>query len=177
MRRMTFDTESDRYKPPGTAVGSVEGNREYLRKRKIRFDCALVYDDLTAKFYEFANKEAVECVKFLKLADEIISHSGRRADLIVLEHACGEDTVAPLWDIKHHDLMEICNLESVETLANRYVPEKALLLKAEFNKQWAEASNAQNYFIAGKLAKARFDVARTHAVFIELERLGHLPAE
>ena len=59
----------------------------------------------------------------LATADELISHSGKRHDLLVLEQVCGSEHVVPIWDIPHIDLFEVHNWASVETLARRYVPD------------------------------------------------------
>jgi hypothetical protein len=105
MKRLCFDTESDHYRHPLAGIGDVELHREEMResKSKIRFDCGVVYDEENDKYLEFRNDQAAELVGFLATADELVSQNGKRCDLPVLERVCGEDRVAPLWQIKHHD--------------------------------------------------------------------------
>ena len=109
----------------------------------------------------------------LATADELISPSGKRHDLLVLEQVCGEDQVAPLWQIAHHDLFDLCNWTSLDSLAQQYIPEDQLHENERAYKErikradvrWPEErpgwrSTNENFF-EYKLAKARFDVERT----------------
>jgi len=169
MKRLCFDTESDYFKPPTSAVGSIDYHRAYLRDKQLRFDCAVVYDEETGKYHEFNDQQANELVTMLAEADELISHSGTRVDLIVLEHVCGQDNIAPLFWISHHDLFDIHNWSSLDSLARQYLPgDRLAALQHDFDTRWKQVCTLTDHesFIAGKLAKARFDVERTYAVFM-----------
>ena len=96
MKRLCFDTESNYFKRPGTAIGRPEDHIEHFRGRNFRFDCAVVYDESSDSFHEFDNSQAAELVTILASATELVSHSGRWVDLMVLEHACGEEHIKPL---------------------------------------------------------------------------------
>lgn len=170
MKRLCFDTESNYFMPP-TCSGNVEGYQEYWRHRALRFDCAVVFDQETDEYREFTRENVSDLVAMLKTADELISHSAPYVDLIVLEHACGEAAVAPLRQIKHHDIREMGNWSSVATLAKRYAPDRVAGWEADYESRLTKAAAlGEESFIAGKLAKARFDVERTYAVFLELHR-------
>lgn len=178
MKRLCFDTESNYFMRPGTGVGTPEAHREHWRGRNLRFDCGVVFDEETGHYHEFGNNRAFELLELLASADELITHSGLRVDLIVLDHACGEDRVAPLWQIEHHDLMEICSMTSLDDLARQFIPDQSQLMHKEYKlriepldiecklKNWSDEKN----FIATKIAKARYDVERTYAVFQEICR-------
>jgi hypothetical protein len=131
MKRLCFDTESDYFKEPLSPIGGVEFHREYMRDQVakhglIRFDCGVVYDEENQEYREFRNNQANELVTVLATADELISHSGPRHDLLVLEQVCGEDRVAPLWQIAHHDLFDLCSWANLDSLTREYVPEDRL---------------------------------------------------
>jgi len=179
MKRLCFDTESN-YSKADLGVGSIQAHREYMRnvvaKNKFRFDCAVVYDDENRQYREFRNNQADELVTVLAKADELISHSGQRHDLLVLEQVLGEDRVALLWQITHHDLFDLFNWASLDCLARQYIPEDRLreITCARKNRieqadeRWPEERpnwRPSEHFIDCKLAKAWFDVERTYAVF------------
>jgi hypothetical protein len=184
VRRLCFDTESNYFKEPLSGIGGVEFHREYMRDwvakhGPIRFDCGVVYDEENQEYREFRNDQANELVAVLATANELISHSGQRHDLLVLEQVCGEDRVAPLWQIAHHDLFDLCNWASLDSLARQYVPEERL---DAYNRAWENRRKQADvrwpeerpgwrpnqHFIEWQLAKARFDVERTYAVFNHL---------
>ncbi|MGH9676556.1 MAG: hypothetical protein ACRD36_05590, partial [Candidatus Acidiferrum sp.] len=130
MKRLCFDIESNYYKA-SLSVGDVEFHRVYMRdwvakNGQIRFDCAVVYDEENQEYREFRNDQADDVAAVLATADELISHSGQRHDLLVLEQVCGEDPIAPLWQIAHHDLFDLCNWTSLDSLAQQYIPENRL---------------------------------------------------
>ena len=177
MRQLCFDTESDYFKSPTISVGEPEDHRQYFRERENASDsdCAVVYDSQTRRYRQFSNTQVDALVELLAAGDELVSHSGKWVDLIVLEHACGDERIAPLWKIPHHDLFEIFPLQSVDALARRFIPEKRIAeWEAGYQRrqqaamaQWPSVNgwNRHKQFIAVKLAKARFDVQRTFAVF------------
>ncbi len=131
-----------------------------------------MYEESTEKYFEFKSQEAAELVSMLSGADEIISHSGSRADLIVLEHACGEDRLAQFRQLKHHDLFYLCNAQSLDSLTTLYVPDRIPVWKADLEKrlEQAWALGIESRSIPISLAKARDDVERTYAVFSEFSR-------
>src|SRR5579862_6004010 len=99
-RRLSFDTASDFFmREPG--IVSVEGLRAYFKDKPITFHGATVFDASTRKFHAFRKDEADQLLAMLLTADELISHSGSKADRIVLEHACGEERTRALEQIKH----------------------------------------------------------------------------
>ncbi|MBI2718979.1 MAG: hypothetical protein HYX36_09500 [Rhizobiales bacterium] len=174
MKRLTFDTESNYFMPPGSGIGSVDAHRDYWRGKNLRFDCGVVFEEETGKYREFDDKQTFDLLALLTTAAELVSHSGPRVDLIVLEHACGEDRVAPLHRIKHHDLMEIHNMVSLDDLSKDYIgPFDFRVMETRYRQRigaldaeckrvnWSDHAN----FIATKMAKARYDVERTYAVF------------
>ncbi len=177
VKRLCFDTESNYWKPAGSSVGTPEEHREYLRDRKIRFDCAVVYDAQSRRYRSFTSEQLDHLVELLASADELVSHSGRRVDLIVLEHLCGEERVAPLWSIPHHDLLEVFCLHSVASLAQTFVYEERLSEMerayrrrlAWVDRKWPVVNEwrSQENFIGQRMAKARFDVERIWAVYRE----------
>ena len=103
IRRLCFDTESNYVKPKTSGAGELDYHRDWIknftRNRKIRWDCAVVYDEAADEYKEFGNHEADELVVFLATADEFISHSGQRHDLLILEHILGIEYVEPLQKI------------------------------------------------------------------------------
>lgn len=167
MKRLCFDTESNYFKPPGSGIGSPDYHREYFRTRPLRFDCAVVYDESTESYHEFNNTQAFELLGMLASATTLVSHSGKRVDLIVLEHACGEDRIKPLWQIPHHDLFEMCQWSSLDDLTHKYASNIDLQSQLDYKARIAQADllKPPADFIPSKLAKARYDVERTFAVF------------
>jgi hypothetical protein len=99
MKRLCFDTESNYFKSPTSGIGEPAAHREYFRSlgKRFRFDCGVVYDAESNIYLEFKRDEAAALVEVLTTADELISHSGRRADFIVLEYSLGKERVGPLW--------------------------------------------------------------------------------
>ena len=178
MRRLCFDTESTYFMRPGSGVGTPEAHREYWRGKNLHFHCGVVFDEEAGRYFEFSSNRAVELLELLASADELVSHSGRLVDLIVPEHACGEDRVAPLEKIVHHDLMEMCQMTSLANLSQQFIPNQLQAMENEYRarvepldrecklKNWSDNEN----FVATKMAKARFDVERTYAVFKEIFR-------
>ena len=176
MKRLCFDTESTYYKSPYSPIGDPAWHREYFRKmgKKFEFHCGVIYNAKARKYREFSRGKARAFVDLLSTADELISHSGRRVDLIVLEHSCGEEAVAPLWEIPHWDLFYIHNWESLTDLARRLIPRlnkrcDRRLKEANVRAaaRWPVVNNwvSESLFIAEKLAKARRDVELTYRVF------------
>jgi len=180
MKRLCFDTESNYFKSD-LSVGSIQYHRECMenwlaRGNRIRFDCAVIYDEQTERHYEFRGNQADDLVEMLAGADELISHSGQRHDLVILEHVSGTDRIAPLWRITHHDLFDIFNWSSLDDLANKLISEHRLRdFKAARDRHVEKAGERfpeerrnfrpPDYFVECRLAKARFDVDRTYAVF------------
>jgi len=176
VRRLCFDTESNYFKRGDTGVGDPDAHREFFRQRgeKFAFHCAVVYDSRSGKFREFRREKAEALVTLLGSADELVSHSGRRVDLLVLEHACGEDRIAPLWRLRHHDLFDIFDWQSLNALAKRFVPDRLVAWELAYERRVSRAERrwptkndwaSNELFIAQKLAKARFDVEKTWGVF------------
>lgn len=183
MRRLCFDTESNYVKSATSPVGDLDYHREWInnftRTRKIRWDCAVVYDEAEQEYREFGSQQTDELVIFLATADELISHSGQRHDLLILENILGVERVRPLLQVRHHDLFDICHWNNLEELTRRYVPERVLELKrndaarlsdidARFPlTRWGSTDRwrSDENFLEGKFAKARFDVECTYAVW------------
>jgi len=181
IKRLCFDMESSYFKDPLSGVGEVESHREYMREKvtkhgPIRFDCAVVYDDKDREYLEFQYNQAAAPVDLLETADELISRSGKRHDLLVLEQVCGEVRVAPLWQLTHYDLFDLCNWSSLDNLARHYIPVDRLceIKRAHENRlnqadeRWPEEwpnFRPPEHFIEKRLSKARFDVERTYLVF------------
>jgi hypothetical protein len=175
MRRLCFDTESEYYKSPTSGIGSVEDHRAYFGDKRFLFYCGVLYDESADKYFEFRRGEATKLIEMLKSADEIISHSGPRVDLIVLEHACGIESVAPIRLIKHHDLFDIGRWFSLDYLAKHYCPNCVSEWNANYERRWRQArAENEDSFVDEKLAKAHYDVERTYAVYKELLRRGEL---
>jgi hypothetical protein len=132
MRQLCFDTESDYFKKPTTSVGEPEDHRQYFRERgkRFRFDCAVVYDSQTRRYRQFSSTQVDALVELLAAGDELVSHSGKWVDLIVLEHACGEERIAPLWKIPHYDLFEIFPFQSVNALGPVWIHREAITAAA-----------------------------------------------
>lgn len=188
-RRLCFDTESDYFKPD-IGIWEIEDHREYMKLRidkygPIRFDCAVVYDEENACYKEFDDAQASSLVAMLATADELISHSGKRHDLLVLEQVCGCGFPTHIWQIRHRDLLDVQSWASVESLARQYVSGRRLAewkdgytkRIAEADRQWPELGpgfRPHEHFVAYKLAKARFDVERTYAIRAALSNEGRL---
>jgi hypothetical protein len=167
MRRLCFHTESDRFV---SLLGVLDPGS--------RFDCAVVYDEENNKYLEFRNDQAAELIDCLATADELISCNGREHDLCMLENVCGENRVAPLRKITHHDLCDLHSLSSLNDLVRRYnIPEDRLreIEQARDNRlkaaeeRWPEERtgwrSGDDYFIERQLARAWYDVERTYLVF------------
>lgn len=167
VKRLCFDTDSSYFKPYGSEVVSPEDLRDYFERlgKRFTFYCAVVYDPTADRFFEFGRGQASALVQLLATADELISHSGRYADFLVLEHACGREAVDPLRRIRHHDLFDIFGLKSVDALAREHVPDHERELRREYDRRFKAAESAFDSFIAEKLAGARFDVERIWAIF------------
>jgi hypothetical protein len=186
VKRFCFDTESNYFKHQ-LGIGDVEYHRQCMRenllKQKIRFDCGIVYDEAKDCYYEFRDMESSSLVALLKSADELISHSGTRHDILLLEQVCGATCVSALWSIPHHDLLDIGNWSSLGNLARQHVPHLLLAMENAkktrqdgVDKRWPRSSREN--FVEFKLAKARFDVERTYAIFKQLGipvRVASLP--
>jgi hypothetical protein len=166
LKRLCFDSGSSYFKPHGSEVVSPEELRDYFQRRgqRFTFHCAVVYDASNDRFLEFGRGEARAFLDTLSVADELVSHSGRYADFLVLEHECGQAAVEPLRHIRHHDLLDIFGLISVETLARELVPDYERSLRREYDGRMKAAQSASDPFIAEKLAGARFDVERIWAI-------------
>ena len=176
MKRLCFDTESNYFKHQ-LGIGDIEYHRQCMRDflltQKIRFDCGVVYDEANDCYHEFRDTESSSLVALLETADELISHSGTRHDILLLEQICGTNRVSVLWSIPHRDLLDVGNWASLDNLARQHIPqllpamEKAKRARQEeANQRWPRTS--QENFVKSKLVKARFDVERTYAIFREL---------
>jgi hypothetical protein len=175
MRRLCFDTESSFFIDKRHGNVDVETRRELSNRQPIRFDCGVIYEEETNQYYEFTAQTVVNMIEMLKQADEIISHSGSRHDLIVLNRVCGSELVAPIEKIKHHDLYYICNRRSLNTLTEQYFPSDYAEWEVDYERCYAEAdAKSPDNFVPARLVKARHDVKRTYAVYKELLRRGEL---
>ncbi len=184
MRRLCFDTESSAWNY-SIGITDVESSREEMaiqnQRRRIRFDCAVIYDEESQNFLEFTDPEAL--VGVLATASVLISQNGRRHDLPLLEQICGSERVAALWSITHHDLIDVTGWQGLDALSACYLQaELPGLIEAKEageakassdhpGRQWGADPNFRPpaYLIACKLAKARFDVERTYRVYRKLD--------
>ncbi len=153
------------------------------RRKPIRFDCAVIYDEEADAYCEIFDPDLV--VDQLATADELISQNGKRWDLLVLEQLCGRDRVAPLWSIPHVDLMDISGFQKLDVLAAKFLVDELPALKRAYDDRVGKADidypryrrgsaeNFQSYenMVAGSLATARFDVERTYLIYQKLEAL------
>ena len=100
MKRMCFDTESDYFKPQ-IGISEIEFHRECMqenvRAKRIRFDCAVVYGEAADRDHEFKDSDVDAVIAILGTADELISHSGKRHDLLVLEQVGGARPYRPFF--------------------------------------------------------------------------------
>jgi hypothetical protein len=176
MKRLYFDTESNYFKHQ-LGIGDVAYHRqcmrEFLLTQKIRFDCAIAYDEENDCYHEFRETENGTLVALLETADELISHSGTRHDILFLEQLCGAARVSALWSIPHRDLLDIGNWSSLDNLARQHIAHllpsmenEKRARQEEADKRWPRSSREN--FVEFKLAKARFDVERTYAIFKRL---------
>jgi hypothetical protein len=171
VRRLTFDTESNYYRNPSLGIGSIEHHREFVTQmaqtKGLRFDCAVVHDNTTELFHEFRDNQIDELLTLLGTADELVTHSGKRVDLPILERFSGRADLATLWAKTHHDLMEIYDWQSLANLSDKYLKQDDLaLMKDRCTRRCQNNLGADNEcFIQTRLAKANFDVERTVAVF------------
>ena len=175
MKRLCFDTESTYWKSPGSGVGTPDEHRKYFQRLNIRFKlhCAVVYDASTGRYVDFVRNEVGALVKLLLSADELISHSGKWVDQLVLEHECGIERVEPLTRIPHHDLFDLLPLQSLDALTKSFVPDQDTKMRRDFERRMRAAKEHEpkvDGFIFQKLAKARYDVERTWAIFEALQR-------
>jgi hypothetical protein len=184
IKRLCFDTESDYYKGE-IWILTVEDHREHMQKKILQrgpivFQGGVVCNEASGQYYEFRSDQASELILLLGTADELVSHSGLRHDLLVLEQVCGPDAVSALWSIPHRDLLDMHSYNSVESLARQFVPHRFEEAKASFaarlveiqknypSTSWGPLKNHQSpeNIQAGKLAKARYDVELTLAIFL-----------
>jgi hypothetical protein len=130
MKRLCFDTDSNYFKCFWSGIGAIEYHREVMQKfGPIRFDCAIVFDVESRRYFEFPGTQITKFVAPLATADELLSHSGKRRDLPILEQVCGFEAIVPIWNIPHHDLMEAHNWTSLDNLSRQYVPNRIPLLE------------------------------------------------
>lgn len=187
MKRLCFDTESNYYKPQGSTIGDLDHHRDWIRqfvqRKPIRWDCAVVYDEQTKEHLNFNANQIGDLLKLLATADELISHSGRRVDLLILEELCGVRRVDPILRLQHHDLFDLYNWTNLDDLTLRYLPHQTALFEADYQRRLHEADDlypatrrgstdnwrSEGHFIARRIAKARFDVERTYAVWSSLK--------
>jgi hypothetical protein len=182
LKRLCFDTESNYYKDPRSGTGDIEAHKalmlDTVTRTPLRFDCAVVFDEETGQHHEFGGSQAADAVALLATADELISHSGLRHDLLILEHLCGVDALAVIWTIPHHDLFDLHNWSSLKNLALQYIPQRYAALGRAWSERHASADKlypptpwgqgqwrSDENFLITRLAKARFDVDCTYAVF------------
>jgi hypothetical protein len=189
MKRICFDTESNYAKPATSAVGSIESSRawiqHFLNRQSLVWRCGVIYDEELDIFKEFRNDQIKDFVAELSTADELISHSGSRHDLLLLEVLCGTSLLAPVLQIRHHDLFDLCNWTNLDQLSVRFIPEIELrrlrdekdVRKKEIDVRyplttWGSTNEwrSDENFIAGLLSRARFDVARTFRVWEEVTK-------
>ena len=186
MRRLCFDTESSAYNRDIGVVSDVDTSREQMaelhRRETIRFDCGVLYDEHENQFEEFTSRELPALVAKLATADVLITQNGKRWDIPILEQLCGS-TATSLRSIKHKDLMELTNWQTLNSLAKHYISDRLPGMEQAYHERLAKADrrfpgcrwgSSENfrppeYLIACKLAKARFDVERTFTVFRVLE--------
>jgi len=178
LRRLCFDTENSYFKS-GIGIASAETHRTLIQERHalrpIRLKCAVVYDEVEGHFHEFHPHQLEALVDCLLSADLLISHSGTRHDLPILECLAGEERTAPLFRLPHHDLLDELPWASVENHARHYVPVLWEQYAAEYDERRAsviaaDKSGKENSLTNGsylllELAKATFDVKCTYAVY------------
>jgi hypothetical protein len=175
MRKLCFDTESNYFRPPELGVGSIDDHRDYFHQtynkaNPMRFDCACVYDVDADTYYEFRREQISELVELLGTAGLLISHSGKRVDLLVLDLVRGEEQIRPLFDIDHFDLFDECSRESVESLARKLCNDDLAVWDKDYQARYARSNSTPDPFIEGKMAKARFDVQCTYGVYSRLAK-------
>lgn len=188
--RMCFDTESD-YIKREIGIESIEYHRDCMeqfvqRGGKIRFDGGVIYDEAEDRYHEFTGDQAGMLVAMLATADELISHSGSRHDLIILEQICGAETIAPIFQIPHHDLLDVCGWAALDSLTQRYAGDRVAQFEGDHQRRLCDINvryppvdrphyknwtNSENW-LARKIAKARFDVERTYAVWRAVSKEG-----
>lgn len=177
MRRMCFDIESDYYKPRNTGVGDPAAHRALISNSSPTFRVGVVYDEAHENCHTFLSEQIEDMVKLLASADQLISHSGRRHDVPILE-AETEGLAAVLRPIPHWDLFDMGSWKSLDDLSATYIGDAEPMIKADYDTRLTEidliyppepwgagfmlpAGNWQE----GWIAKATYDVRRTYAVW------------
>lgn len=178
MRRLCFDTENSYFKR-STAIASIEAHRALAREKHmwapIRLKCAVVYDELEGRYYEFRPEQLGELIDCLSSAELLISHSGLRHDLPVLECLAGTERTAPIYELRHHDLLDELPWGSVEYHAKKHVPAYWKQYAAEYEVRCnrigtehastkANSLTDEGWFLRD-LAKATFDVKCTYQIY------------
>lgn len=158
MRTLCFDTESNFHLPDRA---SIETRRHAISEIAGGvFYGAVVYYFERRAFFEFRGHEIPALVRLLGSADLLLSHSGKRRDLLVLEYFCGQKTISPLWKIQHFDLYEEESLESVEDAAARVAPKQEAQATKVWRANWRKADE-EGRFIDSHLINARYDTEMT----------------
>ncbi|WP_374308752.1 hypothetical protein [Dongia sp.] len=179
MRYICFDTESAYYRDKRDGFATLAEQREFIAKNKFRFDCAVAYDSASGKYHSF--KTAERLVNRLLLADQLVSHSGKLVDLLILEQVCDGAGVQALLQKRHTDLFELGGSQSLDTLAQRLIPSTKSREELRYEAHCAAINrmlpdkngwqpDGKRYAL--KLAKARRDVALTRGVFLAFAATG-----
>jgi hypothetical protein len=178
VRRLCFDTENSYFKR-AVGITSNQAHRAAVLERHasipIRLKCAVAYDEFENCYRDFRPHQLDELIDCLSSADLLISHSGLRHDLPVLECLAGERRMARLYRVRHYDLLDELQWASVEAHARRYVPKLWEQYDAEHKARRHEIimthKNTQTDGLSEEghllieLAKATFDVRCTYAIY------------
>lgn len=172
--RICFDIETGFYWNMLDGWLEAGALRPHLRSERteIRFDCVVLYDAANRRHFELVDTQLHKAIELLRSADELISFNGRAWDLPILEHIVGRKRFGrDLWTKTHHDLSGWHEERSLDRLAEKIIPGRIQELKKKADDRFAILRKKEiGEFIAGRLAKCRFDVDRTYAVFRAYQR-------
>jgi hypothetical protein len=85
-----------------------------------------------------------------------------------LEHHCGAERIESLQRVRHHDLFEFFPAKGLDLLSRRFIPDQELEMRRDFEcrvRLAREPAPGLDGRVFEKIAKARFDVERTWAIF------------
>ena len=177
VRRMCFDIESSYFKHPGTGIGDPKYHRDLIIKSNPLFHGGVIYDEINDNYHEFTRENIESMIRFLSNAEELISHSGRRHDLPIID-SCSNGMSSNLYLIPHWDLLDMGNWKSLDDLSDKYIrnilPDIIKYYKNRCNQNdmqhpgepWGSGTYWSPANKQGRdLAKADYDVRRTYAVW------------
>lgn len=176
MRRMCFDLESNYFQTPyrdgGPSIRDPAEHRAVICKsaedHSLVFQCGVVYDESENTYNRFWKEKIEDMVALLSRADGLISHSGRRHDIPILECLTG---VINLRKIPHWDLLDCVGWTPLDDMV-KDIPGKGKEFDADYVARLSEIDRefpGDRYVERNKaerlMAKAYHDVERTYAIW------------